>query len=149
MVAVGLLSFSDFSGKDQGNLIRGLSEFRVDGHRFFRASSSPFDKARYERARTAAELFLLSAPDSIVSSRLRALIAVGADRLHEASEILEKIIKRDGANAEVLNDLGVVYCGLGKENPSNYFRALQAFERSALLSSHAAVPRFNAVLAYL
>ena len=29
VVAAGLLSFSDFSGKDQGNLIRGLSEFRV------------------------------------------------------------------------------------------------------------------------
>ena len=60
--------FSNLTGKDQGNLIRGLSSFRVDNQRFFKASSiRHLTKHVISKPQQCGELFLLSAPDSPVS----------------------------------------------------------------------------------
>ncbi|HET9218733.1 MAG TPA: CHAT domain-containing protein, partial [Terriglobia bacterium] len=50
-------------------------------------------------------------------------------------------------NAETLNDLGVVYLGLGEENATNYFRAAALFERSARAEPRSPAPHFNASVA--
>jgi CHAT domain-containing protein len=145
-VAVGLVPLSPPLENDQGNLIRGLSGFRVDGQRLFHAQPSPFDTAQYTEVARRAQVFLLTAGDTGVAARVRALLAVGSGRLREAAVILESLADRE--SPEILNDLGVAYWGLGEENPSNYFRALMAFERAAQLSPDVAAPRFNAALAY-
>ena len=144
--AVGLSPFSPYSHDDQASLIRRLSQFRVDGLRFFRGSPLPFNPDEYRKAVSDAQVFIATAPDSAVDPRLRALIAVASNRLQEASELLEKTKGRE--TAERLNDLGVIYWGLGEQNPSNYFKALLTFERSCDLFPQALAPRFNAALAY-
>ena len=145
-VAVGLFSFSAYSRNDQASLISGLSQVRVGGFRFFRASPLPFNPDEYGRVVSKAQIFIATTPDSVVNPRLRALADVGSNRLQEAAELLEKLQGRE--TSEILNDLGVVYWGLGEENPSNYFKALLAFERSSQLSPQALAPRFNLALAY-
>jgi CHAT domain-containing protein len=144
-VAVGSFAFSSYSHDDQGNLIRGLSQVRVDGLRFFQASPSQFNSEEYRKVVDDAQVFALTAGESTVRPRLRALIAVASRRLPEAAEVLERVQEQ---SPEILNDLGVVYWGLGEKNPLNYFKALLAFERSSRLSPGAPAPRFNAALAY-
>jgi hypothetical protein len=63
-----------------------------------------------------------------------------------AATILSQLVEANPPDAELLNDLGVAYSGLG--GPSNYLRALKLFERSAQLQPRAAAPRFNLVGTY-
>ena len=131
----------------QEPLLRGLSEVRLGGGRFFRSRASQFDSARYRQTRANAEVFLLSATESPDSARLRALIAAGGGNLHQAAEALEQANREHPGNAETLNDLGVVYLGLGDENAANFFRAAALFERSARAEPRSPVPHFNASVA--
>jgi CHAT domain-containing protein len=132
----------------QAKLIRGLSELRVGGTRFFQAPPIAFDEHRYRKTLVNAELFVLSEADPAVADRIRALAAAGTGRLRQAADILQKRSESDPENAEILNDLGVVLWGLGDTNPSNYFKALMLFERATQLAPAAAAPRYNAVLAF-
>src|SRR5688572_2460030 len=129
-------------------LLRGLSEARIGGGKFFSAPASDFDVARYGRTRTQAEVFLLSAPDSTANKRLRALMDAGDGRLPQAAATLQQLNDEHPESAEILNDLGVVYLGLGGENATNYFRAANLFERAARAAPRSPVPHFNAAVAF-
>ena len=146
--ALAVPTFSNSEAFVHQGLLRGLSEARIGDGRFFRSSTLPFDSARYERSLSEAELFLLSAEESVANTQLRALLDVGSGNLHGAAESLEKLSDALPENAEILNDLGVVYLGLGDENATNYFKAATLFERSAKANPRAPVPRFNAALAF-
>ena len=84
-VAVLVPAFSSSRLFVQEPLLRGLSEVRLGGGRFFRSRASQFDRARYSQARANAEVFLLSATESPDSARLRALIDAGGGNLHQAA----------------------------------------------------------------
>jgi CHAT domain-containing protein len=131
----------------QEPLLRGLSEVRLDGGRFFRSRASQFDSTRYRKTLANAEVFLLSATESPANTRLRALIDAGGGNLRQAAEALEQVSREYPRNAEVLNDLGVVFLGMGPENATNYFRAAALFERAAQVAPQSPVPHFNAAVA--
>ena len=129
-------------------LVRELASIRLAGARFFRAPAAHFDQTRYRKALAEAQLAVLSMPDSPRKQRLQSFIDVADWKLREAADTLHKLSEADPQDAELLNDLGVIYLGLGEESAVNYIRALDLFERAQRLSPRAGAPRFNAVLAY-
>src|SRR5688572_3612128 len=95
-------------------LLRRLSEAKVGDGRFFRASGSTPDNDRLAEVLLDAEVFLVSAPESSQNMRLRALLDASSGRLREAAQSLEGLNNTEPDNAEILNDLGVVYLALGE-----------------------------------
>ena len=147
-VSAGLFVFTDipeFIQKEQ--LIRALSQKPINGIRFFEAPS--FDQAEYDEALVEAAVLELTENNP----RIRALKYAGRENvsskdLQEAAHLLEKLVRTQPSNPAVLNDLGVVYWGLGNVSPWNYFKALQYFERSAQLAPGAITPLLNLVVGY-
>jgi CHAT domain-containing protein len=129
-------------------LLRELASLRVGSARFSRAPAAHVDQARYREALAEAQLAVLSMPDSQRKQRLQSFIDVADGKLREAANTLHKLSEANPRDAELLNDLGVIYIGLGEESAVNYIRALDLFERAQHLSPRASAPRFNAVLAY-
>src|SRR5688572_21777350 len=70
-------------------LLRRVSEARVGGGRFFRASGSPPDNERLTEALLDLEVFLVSAPESSQNARLRALLDASSGRRREAAQSLQ------------------------------------------------------------
>jgi tetratricopeptide (TPR) repeat protein len=148
VAAVGLVVAIHPENSANQSLIPELSGTRIGGGRFFRAQAGPFDPTRHRKALAKAELSVLSMPDSAVKQRIQSLIDSSDGRLHEAARALQTLSESEPGNAELLNDLGVIYLALGTEDASNYFKALTLFERAEKVLPHAPAPRFNSVVAY-
>src|SRR5688572_25137194 len=128
-------------------LLSRVAQARVGGGRFFRASKSQPSSDELKEALHDADVYLASEPESVETSQLRALVVAGDGRLQEAARALTKLIDEDVQNPELLNDLGVVYLGLGGENVVNYFKAAELFEHAAKTAPSAPAPHFNAATA--
>jgi len=145
--AVGLALFSTSDGS-QWRLVTSLSQTQAGDGRLFRSSESFPHQDEYRKALVAASLELLDDPDSALHLRMKSLVDISAGEVRAAGELLHRLLEIHPDDPEVLNDLGVVYMALGKENVSNYFRAAQLFERSRRLKPHAFAPSFNAAFVY-
>lgn len=146
--AAGVYWSSPTDSSETWRVVTSLSQAPIGDGRFFRATDSPFDPARYQEALEAGALQLITDPDSPSSLRIRALMNVGNGNISAAAETLRQLIQKYPGDAEVLNDLGVVYMAMGKENASKYFLAADLFERSRRLTIHAAAPNYNSAAVY-
>jgi tetratricopeptide (TPR) repeat protein len=140
--AAGVLALPNSTDAREARVIlRSLSELTLDG------PASPSKQDQYDKALMDARLFLRSMPDSKRALKIRVLVAAAEGRVTEAEKILSEV--RTGLpDPQDLNELGMVYWGLGRENPSNFFRALGFFEQAARLAPYDPTPRYNLVRAY-
>jgi len=129
----------------EADLIRRLSGSRINEMRFSLSSTSPSDDARQKATLSEAQALLFSKRNSSQTPRLQALVLSIEGELNEAAKVLTGTGARD---SESLNDLGVIYWGLGKDQPSNFFKALVLFEHAAQLNPRAMAPQYNLVQAY-
>jgi CHAT domain-containing protein len=141
--AVGLVWILTGGESLHGDLLARLSEAPVGGGRLFRASSTAYDEDRYKETLVQAGLALLTTPETPLRRRIEALVAAGTGDLAAAAEGLSQLADDSPYDAEVLNDLGVVYMALGPQKASNYFRASKLFERAGRLTLLAPAPAFN------
>jgi CHAT domain-containing protein len=126
-------------------LIQNLSSVRLSGGRLFNTSRIPPSADEYQLSIQKAQIEILSTPDG---RHLQGLLDIGRGDLQGAEEIMTDLSRAQPNDVEVLNDLGVVYLGLGNQNPTRYLKAIQVLERSHHLNPAAPAPRFNLVLAY-
>src|SRR5688572_2746268 len=150
LAAAAVLAFTLYGFPEARSdvLLRRVSEARIGEGRFFRASGSPLDTNKLAKAQLDAEVFLVSAQESTQNAWLRALLYASSGQLREAAQSLQELSDEEPENAEILNDLGVVYLALGEENATNYFKAAELFERSAKAAADAPAPRLNAAIAF-
>ena len=128
-------------------LLRTLADVRVGEGRLFRARQ-PYPGTAYPAALRQANVAALTLQDSPIRERLRALIDAQNGKLSAAAGTLRTLLASAPNDAELLNDLGVVYLAMGDDNPAHYFDALTLFERAQQLAPSAPAPNFNSVIAY-
>jgi hypothetical protein len=139
---------SGYIRAEQWHLLSRLSTERIGPGRFFRTSVSSYPRSEYDRDVLHARILHLTTEPSPIRSRLDAMVAIREGRIEAATRILSDTAEENPQDAEVLNDLGVLYLALGEQDALNYFKAARLFERARRLSISAAAPVFNAVIAY-
>src|SRR5436190_229197 len=140
--SVGLVLFS--AGQSSNwQLVTALSQTKVGEGKLFRSSERSSDPDQYQKALVDSALVLLQPLNSSLHLRIRSLFDLSTGNLSDAGDLMARLLEENPYDPEILNDLGVVYLARGTENTSNYFRALQLFERSRRLSLNAHAPSFN------
>src|SRR5436190_1946619 len=145
VAAVGLVVFSA-GQSSHWRLVTALSQTSVGEGKLFRSSDRSPDPDQYQKAIADSALVLLQPPDSPLHPRIRSLFDLSTGSLSDAGDLMSRLLEDNPYDAEVLNDLGVVYLARGTENTSNYFRAAQLFERSHRLSLNAHAPIVNTAI---
>jgi CHAT domain-containing protein len=143
--SVGLLWHSVPSPSDW-HLLTVLSAKDLGEGKFFRSSLNPPDPARFTEALGKAQLLLLTGPDSPTKRRIRALLNASQNNIPAAADDLRQLSEKYPYDAEILNDLGVIYLSMGEESAANYFRAAQVLDRSLKLAPQAPAPAHNAAI---
>jgi CHAT domain-containing protein len=126
-------------------LLQNLSSIRLSGGRLFNTAIVPPSTEEFQSSIRKGQVEILSMPDG---RRLQGLLDIGRGDLLAAEAIMTDLSRDQSLDAEVLNDLGVVYLALGDQNPVQYLNAIRILERSRQLNPTARAPRFNLVLAY-
>ena len=96
-----------------------------------------------------AQLLFLTLPPTLPGrGLLQAYLDIGTYRWRSAAALLERHKLSNPDDVRVLNDLGVVYLELGKQDASYIHKALKLFQSALRLAETAAEPHFNRALAY-
>ena len=96
-----------------------------------------------------AQLLFLTLPPTLPGrGLLQAYLDIGTYRWRSAAALLERHKLTNPDDVRVLNDLGVVYLELGKQDASYIHEALKLFQSALRLAETAAEPHFNRALAY-
>src|SRR5262245_56370797 len=133
-----------FSLQNQ-TLVRDLSRMKPSEGRFLRSRSLTMSSEVSRSFLGQAQVRLLSSEDSFTRQRIQSLIHMVQGNWQRAADGLTQL-NDSYADAEIIIDLGVSYLALGQEDPINYFKALELFERAKRLAPSAPAPRFNTIL---
>ncbi len=82
------------------------------------------------------------------SRRIEAYFHIALDQISEAAEALERLVTEFPEDGRLVNDLGVLYLKLGRDDVTYLFAAVTRFRKATSLAAAAPEPKFNLALAY-